>query len=116
MAEPQERRQFILDLDLTSSGHLSFFPARNQAWVLMGGAGGWLGGEGAWSDKGVTQQVTLCLSLLTLEYTGLEKEEEKIWCFHQCKVSVLLNVPGPSRGIEVQQKAVPFLVLKQNLN
>lgn len=80
MAEPQERGQFILDLDVTSSGHL-FLSCKKTAlmvhgWGLGGqGLGGQgLGGTGAervWKDRGescqgLTVRVTLSLSALTL--------------------------------------------------
>lgn len=67
--------QFILDLDLTSGGHL-FFMQENSlsgSWVWLGERGWWVirGGEGVWRDRGVrcqglTQRVTLSLSVLTL--------------------------------------------------
>lgn len=48
MAEPQERRQFILDLDLTSGGHLFFLHENslNGSWVGLGeGEGGRMRGR-----------------------------------------------------------------------
>lgn len=78
MAEPQERGPFILDLDVTSGGHLFFLQENslNGAWVGLGergagGEGGFKGGERVWRDRtarcqGLTQRVTPSLSVLTL--------------------------------------------------
>lgn len=76
MAEPQERGQFILDLDVTSGGHL-FLSCEKTAlmvhgWGLGGrgaGGGGGLrecGRTGGERCQGLTVRVTLSLSALTL--------------------------------------------------
>lgn len=75
MAEPQERGQFILDLDVTSGGHL-FLSCEKTALMVHGwglGGGGWRGGglrecgrTGGERCQGLTVRVTLSLSALTL--------------------------------------------------
>lgn len=71
MAEPQERVQFILDLDLTSGGHLFVLQKNslNGSWVELGErvCGGIRGGEGVGVRcQGLTERVTMSLSVLTL--------------------------------------------------
>lgn len=71
MAEPQERGQFILDLDLISGGHLFLQEnSLNGSWVGL--KRGYKGGESVWRGggglrcQGLTERVTLSLSVLTL--------------------------------------------------
>lgn len=70
MAEPQERGQFILDLDVTSGGHL-FLSCEKTAlmvhgWGLGGGGLRECGRTGGERCQGLTVRVTLSLSALTL--------------------------------------------------